>query len=148
MFFRHQKKISTASNLPQIGGIFLGIFLFFSRDFFLFFGLASFSLRFPLVFLHFPYLSFVFRRFSLVFIVFPLVLVHFPHFSVVFHGFSLVFLVFSIVLPAFSSLSLGFPSGFRWLSLFFHWFCFVSLRFHWLYCIFIPSLCFLTLGYP
>ena len=112
----------------------------------MFFGLVSFSLRFPLVFLHFPYLSFVFHRFSLVFLVSHWFLLRFPHFSVVFHRFSLVFLVFPLIVwPAFSSLSLGFPSGFRWLSLFFHWFYFVSLRFHWFYCMFIISLRFFSL---
>ena len=102
----------------------------FFWDFFLFFGLASFSLRFPLVFLHFPYLSFVFHRNSLVFIVFPLVLLHFPNFSVVFHRFSLVFQVF----PLFCLHFLNFPS-----------FCFVSLRLHWFDCIFIISLYVYTL---
>ena len=109
---------------------FFGDFFCFILGFFLFFGLASFSLHFPFVFLHFPYLSFVFHRFSLVFIVFPFVLLHFPHFSVVFHRFSLVFLVF----PLFCLHFLTFPS-----------FCFVSLRFHWFDCIFIISLCFFTL---
>ena len=84
----------------------------FFGEFFLFSGLASFSLRFPLVFLHFPYLSFVFHRFSLFFIGFPLVLLQFPHFSVVFHRFSSVFL------------------GFPWFSLFFHCFACISSLFH------------------
>ena len=75
---------------------FFGDFFVFFWEFFLFSGLASFSLRFPLVFLHFPYLSFVFHRFSLFFIGFPLVLLQFPLFSVVFHRFSLVFLVFPL----------------------------------------------------
>ena len=44
--------------------------------FFLFFGLANFSLRFPLVFLHFPHFSVVFHRISLVFLVFPLFCLH------------------------------------------------------------------------
>ena len=90
----------------------------------MFSGLASFSLRFPLVFLHFPYLSFVFHRFSLFFIGFPLVLLQFPHFSVVFHRFSLVFLGFPCFFHCFACIS----------SLF-H--CFASFR-----CVFIGLIAF------
>ena len=56
---------------------------------------------------------------------FPLVLLHFPHFSLVFHWFSLVFPCSAIGFHAFFSLCLCFPSSFCWLPLFFHWFCFV-----------------------
>ena len=63
----------------------------------------------------------VFFSFS-VWLAFPSVFLCFPS---VFVGFP----CFSIVFPAFSSLCLCCPSGFRWLSLFFRWFCFVFLTF-------------------
>ena len=85
--------------------IFSGIFFVF-WDFFLFSGLASFSLRFPLVFLHFPYFC-------------PLFSIDFPCFSLVFHWFYFNFLIF----PLFS---IGFP----WFSLFFHCFACISSLFH------------------
>ena len=105
----------------------VGSYLVFFLDLFLFFGLASFSLHFPLVFLAF---SFLVLCFPSVFVGFPCFSIGFtscPSFLHCFPSVVLGFPCFSIVLPAFSSLSLSFSSGFRWLSLFFHWFCFVSV---------------------
>ena len=80
----------------------------------MFFGLCSFSLCFPLVFLHFPHFSFVFPWFRC----FSLSFLHFPHFAFVFHP----------VFVGWPCFSIGFAS--------------FSLRVHWFSCIFLISLCF------
>ena len=118
------------------------LFLFFSVIFLLF-GLASFSLRFPLVFFHFSYLSFVFHRFSLVFLVFPRVFLNFPNVSFVFHRFSLVFLVFPLFCLHFPYFAFVFHPVFVGCPCFSIGFEPFSLRFHWFYYMFIISLCLL-----
>ena len=78
----------------------------------------------------------IFHWFSFIFLTFPL-------FSTSFCWFSFFLQLFFPHFPSFSSLCLCFPSGFRWLSLSFHWFCFVFLI-HVFICflVFAISLCF------